>query len=247
MTPETSPETAPPMSEVGRITGVYFDPKKAFADIAARPRWYVPIILLVLAGMAFVYLYTAHVGWEHYMTQKIETSSRTQQLDAEKKASIVQQQAKFASVFGYVGVLVFIPLAAMVMAGAVLLMAKMTGAASLTFKQMLGISSYAMLPGLIASILTIIVLFLKDPEQFNLDNPLAFNLGAFLEPPPNTGKALYSLATSMDLFSFWTILLLATGLTVAVRKFPFSKALMAVVVPWLLYVLVKAGMAGVFS
>jgi hypothetical protein len=247
MTPETAPENAAPMSEVGRITGVYLDPKKAFADIAARPRWYVPIILMVAAALAFVYLYTSHVGWERFMRQTLENNSRMQQLDAEKREAVIEQQTKLAPIFGYVGSLVFIPVAALAIAGAVLLMCKMMGAASLTFKQMFGISSYAMLPTLLASILAIVVLFLKDPEQFNLQNPLAFNLGAFLEPPPNTGKALYSLATSIDLFSFWTILLLATGITVAARKFTFSKALVAVVVPWVIYVLVKSGWTGMFG
>ena len=38
MTPEPqSDNVAPSMSEIGRITGVYLDPKKAFADIAAKP------------------------------------------------------------------------------------------------------------------------------------------------------------------------------------------------------------------
>jgi len=37
MNPE--PPAEPPLSEAGRITGVFFEPKKAFADIGARPRW----------------------------------------------------------------------------------------------------------------------------------------------------------------------------------------------------------------
>jgi len=135
---------------------------------------------------------------------------------------------------------------ALATAGVLLMVCKMMGA-SVGFKQMFGIASYAMLPGLISSILTVIVIFIKNPDDFNLQNPLAFNLGAFLEPPPNSSKALYSMATSIDLFSFWTILLLAVGISVAARKFSFSKALMAVVVPWVVLVLVKVGWAAMFS
>ena len=93
---------------------------------------------------------------------------------------------------------------------------------------MFGITAYAMLPGLISSILAIIVIFIKNPEDFNLQNPLAFNLGAFLEPPPNSGKSALQPGHLHRLFSFWTILLLAVGISVAARKFPFSKALVAV-------------------
>jgi hypothetical protein len=152
-------------------------------------------------------------------------------------------QIKFAPIGAYVVGPIVIVVIALAIAGVLLLVCKMMGA-SLGFKQMFAIASYAMLPGLISSILTIIVIFIKNPEDFNLQNPLAFNLGAFLEPPPNSSKALYSLATSIDLFSFWTILLLAVGISVAARKFPFSKALVAVVMSWVLLVLVKAGWAG---
>jgi hypothetical protein len=248
MTPQPIAENAGPrMSEVSRITGVYFDPKKTFADIAARPNhWYVPLVLLIIAAIAFIYAYSSRVGWERYIRQTIETSSRAQSLTAEQREQQIQTGAKIAPVFGYAGSAIGIPVAALVIAGALLLMCKMMGA-SLNYKQLLAISSYGMLPGLISSILAIVVVFLKNPEDFNLQNPLAFNLGAFLAPPPNTGKALYGLATSLDLFSFWTILLMATGISVAARKFSFSKALTAVIVPWVIYLLVKAGWAAFFG
>lgn len=249
MTPQpTSDESAPPMNEVSRIAAVYFDPKKAFADIAARPGWIVPLVLMIVAAMAFTYTYTTRVGWERYIRQTMENSSRAQNLTTEQRETQIQTGAKIAPIFGYVGSLVFIPVGALVFGGVLLLMCKMMGAGdALNFKKMFCISAYAMLPGLVSSILAIIVMFIKNPDEFNLQNPLVFNLGAFMEPPPNSGKFLYSLATSFDLFSFWTILLLATGISVAARKFPFSKAIVAVVLPWAIYVLIKSAWAGAFG
>ena len=247
MTPELTPapDTAPPLSEVGRITGVYLEPKKAFADIAERPRWYVPLIVLILGAFAFTYFYTTRIGWRGYIAKTMENNPRTRDLPADTRETQINTGAKLAPIFGYVGSLVIIPLAALATAGALLLVCKMMGA-SLRFKQMFAISSYAMLPGLISSILAIIVMFLKNPDDFNLQNPLFFNVGAALEPPPNTGKFLYSVATSIDLFTFWTMLLLATGISVAARKFPFSKAVVAVVVAWVVWVLAKGGWAAAF-
>ena len=247
MTPEASSNNAaPPLGEVGRIADVFIDPKKAFADIAARPGWIVPIVLVVVAYLAFMYCFTTHVGWEHSMRQAMETNSRVQQMDPQQREAALQMQLKFAPIGAYVAGPIVIVVMALVMAGVLLMVCKMMGA-SIGFKQMFGISAYAMLPGLISSLLAIVVIFIKNPEDFNLQNPLAFNLGAFLEPPPNSAKALYSLATSIDLFSFWTILLLAVGISVAARKFPFSKALVAVLVPWVVVVLVKAGWASRFG
>ena len=68
-----------------------------------------------------------------------------------------------------------------------------------------------------------------------------------MEPPPNSGKFVYSLATSIDLFTIWSILLLAVGISVAARKMPFSKAVILVVAPWIIWILVAAGFAGMFS
>ena len=247
MTPEPSTDNAAPrLGEVGRITGVFLDPKKAFADIAAKPGFVVPLILVIVGYLAFMYCFTTHVGWEHSMRQAMETNSRMQQMDAQQRENALQLQLKFAPIGAYVAGPIVIIVIALATAGVLLMVCKMMGA-SVGFKQMFGIASYAMLPGLISSILTVIVIFIKNPDDFNLQNPLAFNLGAFLEPPPNSSKALYSMATSIDLFSFWTILLLAVGISVTVKKFPFSKALTAVLVPWVVVVLVKAGWASLFG
>ena len=53
MTPENSSAVEPPaagMGEFSRISGVFFDPKTAFADIAKRPTWIVPVVLVVVFG-----------------------------------------------------------------------------------------------------------------------------------------------------------------------------------------------------
>jgi hypothetical protein len=246
MTPESSSESAPPMSAVGRLTNVFLDPKKAFADIAARPSWIVPVVLLIVVGLAFIFAFTSRVGWERYFHQIAETNSRMQQMDPQQRETAIQMQIKFGPIFGYVFGVVGPPLMALIVGGVVLLMCKLGGSA-LKFKQTLAIGAWAMLPRVLAGILAIIVMFIKNPEDFNLQNPLAFNLGAFMEPPPNSGKFIYSLATSFDLFTIWAILLVAVGISVAARKMPFSKALILVLAPWIVWVLVSSAVAGIFG
>src|ERR1035438_309477 len=61
-----------------------------------------------------------------------------------------------------------------------------------------------------------------------INNPLAFNPGALMDP----------LASSFELFSFWTILLPATGLKAAAgKKLSFGGALFSVLLPWAVVVL----------
>ncbi|MGA2739412.1 MAG: Yip1 family protein [Bryobacteraceae bacterium] len=247
MTPEPSSENAaPPLGEAGRLTGVLIDPKKAFADIAARPSWILPVMLMIVVGLVFTYIFTTRIGWDRYFHQVAETNSRMQQMDAQARENAIQMQDKFAPIFGYAAAVVGPPLTALIVGGIIVLMCKIGGAA-LKFKQTFAMSAWAMLPRVIAGILAVVVMFIKNPEDFNLQNPLAFNFGAFMEPPPNSGKFIYSLATSVDLFTIWTILLLAAGISAAARKAPFSKALILVVAPWIIWVLAASAVAGMFG
>jgi hypothetical protein len=249
MTPENSPAIEPPPAGIGefsRLTGVFFDPKKAFDDIAKRPTWLVPVVLLIIAGLAVSLTISQTVGWERVVRQGMETSSRAQQMTPEQREQAVAMGTKFASIMAYTAV-VLVPAFFAIMAGVLLGVASGIFSAGLRFKQVFAVVSYASLTGLISSILTIVVLHLKNPEEINVQNALAFNPAAFMDPNTSS-KFLYSLATSLDLFSFWTILLMAVGLKAAAgKKLTFATAVFAVVLPWAVYVLAKSTLAGLFS
>jgi hypothetical protein len=239
------PATDAPLSEISRITGVFLDPKKAFADIAARPRWWAPLVLLIIMVSAFMFTYSKHVGWETYMRKTMETSTRTQGLTAEQKEQAITRGASIAAVTGTIGAVISMPIVYLLVAAVLLVVVKMMGQA-ITFKQMFAITCYSFLTGVVSSALAIVVMFLKNPEDFDLQNPLVFNLGAFLDPQ-SAPKFLHSLATSVDLFSFWTIALLATGIAAAGRKLAWSKALTGVLVPWVIVVVGKAAVTSMFK
>jgi hypothetical protein len=89
-------------------------------------------------------------------------------------------------------------------------------------------------------------MFLKNPEDFDLNNPLMFNLGALFEPNMPS-KFIHSLASSIDLFPIWVMFLMATGLKAAGgKRFSFGSGLSAVVLPWVVFVLGRAAMAAIF-
>jgi hypothetical protein len=113
--------------------------------------------------------------------------------------------------------------------------------ASVNFKKTLGVVSHSMVPAVISTCLVLAVMYLKDPPDFDLNNPAGFNLGFYLDPL-STPAWLVSLGTSIDVFAFWTILLIATGMSVATRK-PWKTSLAGVAAPWALIVLIKVGWA----
>ncbi|MGB7761558.1 MAG: YIP1 family protein [Bryobacteraceae bacterium] len=249
MTPENSPAVAPApagMGEFSRITGVFFDPKKTFEDIAKRPTWIVPMVLIVIAILAVSIVMMQHIGAERIVRHSMDANPRVQQMPADQREAAVAMSIKFASVMAYSAV-IFVPLAYVIISAVLLGVASGILSAGVRFKQVFAIVSYASLTGLISAALTLVVILLKNPDEFNAQNPLAFNPGAFMDP--NTGsKFLYSLATSLDLFTLWTILLIAVGLKAAAgKKLTFGGALFAVVLPWAVWVLGKSALAGLFS
>ena len=249
MTPENAAAVDPQpagMGEFSRIVGVFFEPKKTFADIALRPSWLIPMILLILAGIGGTVVVSQRIGWERIMRQQTEGSSRMQQMTQEQKDQAVAMQMKFAPIGAYAFVILGTPISTVIVA-AVLLGITAIMSAGLRFKQVFAVVTYSWLPRLIAAILTAVVMFLKNPDDINIRNPLAFNVGAFMDPN-SSSKFMYALASSVDLFSIWTILLMATGLKAAAgKKLSFTGAMVAVVAPWALFVLCTSALAGAFS
>jgi hypothetical protein len=235
------------MGEISRLVGVFFEPAKTFRDIAQRPSWIVPMILVILAVIGVTTTMSQRIGWERIFRHQNETNSRYQQMPPEQREQTLAIQMKFAAVGGYAGAIIGVPIYDVVVAAVLLGIAGGLMGGGMRFKQVFAIVCYSGMPGVVSAILTIVVIFLKNPDDFNMQNPLAFNVGAFLDP--NSGsKFMYSLATSLDLFVIWTILLMATGLKAAAgKKLTFTGALIAVLLPWAFMILLKSAAAGLFS
>jgi len=119
------------------------------------------------------------------------------------------------------------------------------GGAGAKFGQAMGIVSHAMIVGLIATVFLILILFLKPPGTIDLENPVATNIGAFL--PESTSKAVMAFAKSIDIFTIWTMLLVAIGFAAVNPKKLKGKSLSIVLSVWAVYVACKMGMAWIFS
>jgi hypothetical protein len=252
--PDMTPENAQPvepaprgMGEFSRVTGVFFEPEKTFEDIARRPTFIVPMLLVILFAVVYSMQIGQRVGWERIARHQLEMSSRAQQLTPEQRESQVAISVKISRVAQYLGPILGVPIYDLVIAGVLLGIVAGIMSAPVKFKQVFAAVAWAGLPGILFSVLAIVVIFIKNPDDFNLSNPLAFNPGAFMDPQTGS-KFVYSLASSLDLFSFWTIFLLATGLKAAAgKKLSFGGAMFSVLLPWCVVVLVKAGFSGMFG
>jgi hypothetical protein len=100
--------------------------------------------------------------------------------------------------------------------------------------------------GIISTPLFLLVLFLKPPGTIDPENPLATNLAAFL--PDDAAKWLVALCKSFDVFTFWTLILIAIGFAaVNPKKLQGAKSFTIAFTVWAAYVVCRVGWAFIFS
>ena len=92
----------------------------------------------------------------------------------------------------------------LIITGCLLLICNFILGGQASFKQMFAVQTHSQMPGIILGVLTIIILFLKDPSDINdPQNIVQANLGLLISD--ETSKFAHRLLMSMDLLSFWQI------------------------------------------
>jgi hypothetical protein len=244
--PVPAPDVQASISSFGRIFGVLFSPGKTFEDIVKKPSWMLPIVLTTILSMAVSFSIDQRINWREFMSQQIEKSPRAAQMSAEQKQQQIEGGAKFSPVFTYciglLGPILAALVVSLVMWGAYSLL----GGASTNFGTAFSITSHAFLTGLISSPLFILILYLKPYGTADLENPIAANLAAFL--PDESAKWLVALCKSFDIFTFWTLILLAIGFAaVNPKKLKGSKTYTIAFGVWAAFVACRVGWAFIFS
>lgn len=244
--PAPEAQSQPSISPVGRITGVFFSPKTTFEDIVRKPSWVLPVVLLTLFSMGVSFAINQRVNWREFMSQQIERSSQAASMSAEQKEQRIEGGAKVSPMFtwaiGVCGPILFTLVVALVMWGAYNLL----GGANTDFGTSFAITSHAALTGLVSSLLFILVLYLKPTGTVDMENPVATNLAVLL--PEDSARWLVALLKSIDIFTFWTLILLAIGFAVTnPKKLKGSKAFTIAFSVWAVYVVCRVGGAWIFS
>jgi len=244
--PAPEAQSQPAISSIGRIIGVFFSPKATFEDIVRKPSWVLPVVLLTLFSIGVSFAINQRINWREFMSQQMEKSPQAANMSAEQKEQRIEGGAKFSPILtwtiGVCGPILFTLIVALAMWGAFNLL----GGANTNFGTSYAITSHAALTGLVSSLLFILVLYLKPYGTVDLENPVATNLAAVLQD--DSAKWLVALLKSFDIFTFWTLILLAIGFaTTNPKKLKGSKAFTIAFSVWAVYVVCRVGSAWIFS
>jgi len=239
-------ETAVPINHFARITGVFFSPKATFAEIVAAPSWIVPLVVLTLFSLIACIALNQRMDWRQFMSQQIEKSPRAANMSAEQKDQQIEGGVKMAPIFTYVFGVPAPAILILLIAAVDLAAFNLLAGANVNFSTSLAIVSHAFLATIVSTAIFLLVLFLKPRGTFDLDNPVAANLGVLV--PEDAPKWLMKLGTSIDIFTFWILILIAIGFAAAnPRKLKFSNAFGIVFGIWVVFVVVRVGWAFIFS
>jgi hypothetical protein len=244
--PGASFEPQASISPLGRIIGVLFSPKATFEDIARKPGWVLPVLLSTVMGILVTAALNQRVDWRDVISQQIEKSPRASNLSAEQKQQQIELGSKISANIVYaVGVVGSILFALVV--GAVMMLAyNLLGGAGASFSQSFGIAAHTLVTGLVSTPIFLLVLFLKPKGTIDPENPVVTNLAAFL--PDESAKWLVALCKSIDIFTLWTLVLLAIGFAaVNPKKLRGSKSYAIAFSVWGAVVVVKVLWAFVTS
>ncbi|MGB7022191.1 MAG: YIP1 family protein, partial [Candidatus Acidiferrales bacterium] len=185
----------------GRIIGAIINPRPTFEDIARKPGWLLPVLLLIILSLTITTVFGKRVGWRAFMEKQLAQNSRVQQLTPEQREQTLETQVKVAPILGYVFGVIGFPIVALVIAAIFMGIFNATSSAALDFKTSFSVVVHSWMPYVIASLLGILILYLKPPDQIDLQNLVASNAGTFLSS--DAPKWLLALCTSLDIFTFW--------------------------------------------
>jgi Yip1 domain len=235
------------LSQVERVVNTFIEPSKTFNDIKRNHSWWLPFLILAVLGYIFCFAAVQHVGWNSLTTNVLRSQPRNaERLD---KGTPAEQAQMLAVTKGFMeGFMVGSPVMVLVLNALFALLlwggfAFVLGGTT-NYGEMFAISIFASLPNALNSLIAIVTVLVSEPQGYNLNLPSPANLAYFLDS--STAPWLMSIAKSLDVFSIWSLILAGFGGALVAKVKP-AKGIVMVVVVWILYVIVKTGLAAAFS
>lgn len=224
------------MNWLARIFNVFFEPRKVFESLKAKPKWLVPFIIVCLLGMGF-----------YYFAYPIIMSDQMNRIEANEKISDAQKemikerigQAEHPPIIQ----LVFQPVAVvflfLILSGIIFFVFNVLMGGDSSFKRVLSVVSHSCLIGIPASIVHFPLVFIK--RTVDIHTSLAILLSTDLK-----GNFIYRFLDGFDIFTFWQVMVLSLGLSV-MYNFSFKKSFIPILIMWIVLILISALLAGLFA
>ena len=230
------------------MQGVFFEPSLTFQEIDRRPNWLFPLLAIIVVVTLSMLVAFERIGLDTIIRNEISDRMLNQELPEEQLDTLVEKvtSSTVAQILIYLQALVAPSLlllcCSLLFTGALYLLG-----GEVHFKKIVSVSAHTFFFYylLYSSLSCIVIFFASDPQGIDLKNPLYSNLGFAVNQEDS--PALYGLASSLDLISFYHLYLLSLGLWTVSKKISRRTVAVAVIVLWALWVTAKIGIAAAFA
>jgi hypothetical protein len=212
----TQPSQEPaPLSEGQRLICTFFAPTRTFTDFCRNASWWAPFLIIAIVSLLFIYVVVQKIGFRKVVDNQIQLlpaqADRIDRLPADQKQKVMQQQVTLTTIISYSAPVIVLGVYA-IFAAVLFGTLKFVADADLTYKAIFALVVYTRLPQLLGTLLAIVsILAGVSGDGFNIQNPVATNAGYFIGP--DGSAVLRALLTPLDVFSLWTLVLTAIGIT----------------------------------
>lgn len=213
--PSQPPQEPAPLSKGQRLVNIFLAPSKTFTDLRGNASWWAPFLIIVIFSTTFVYVVDQKVGFRKVVENQIQLqpkqADRIDRMPADQRQKITQQQVAITRTISYA-----VPAIALILyaafAGVLFATLKFGASAELKYKSLFALIVYTRLPMLLTTVLGMLSLVAGvSADAFNIENPAATNLGYFIGP--DGSPVLRALLSPFDVFTLWTLVLTAIGIT----------------------------------
>jgi hypothetical protein len=242
-TASEEPEPAP-QNFISRLVGVWFSPGATFAEIGRAPRMLAPILALMIIGSVTGYLMINRIGVRGFFRPGFEQAVANGRMPQEQADQQLETMSNGPAamvikwMFPIIGLVQSLVLA--------LILVGENG-----FKPLFSVSLYTLLgTGLVSSVILLIVLYLKPPEEIDINNMLGSNLAALLTVAVGKDglpKFIMALARWVDIFGIWMLTLLAIGYGVVTKRVKSSAFGIALGAIYIVIALIAAAWTALMS
>lgn len=237
-----TPAQQPKYSAVQRLWMMFTSPGEVFSDIGVKPTWLLVMAVLVILMVAAQAVIMPHVDTEATLRARLEARGRD--LSEAQMENAIEQAEKFSK-FGPIITFVVGPIAWVIMAAVFFLMLKLVSSDA-DYPRAFSTTLHGYWPPTLVQLVLTAVLVQRVGKvpQDDLAHVVKANLGAFMSA--DAPAWLSAAAGTISVFNIWIVILLIIGFA-AVGKLSRGKAAAVVLVPWIVWVVAKAGLTAVFS
>lgn len=226
----SSTAVAQPKSVFDRIVGVFINPRETMDDIVARPAWIVPLVLLLLTSVVFMYF------MQELILAQAETGMTAS--NPEMTQAQIDQARPFIKGMTWVSAIVGAPIFYLILAAVFLFAGNVILGGQTNFKTAFSVVCWSGMISLLSSAVMIPVSLAKD--EFTSVTSLSF-----LDSSRDLGSPLFFLLSQLDLFTIWLVVVIGLGFAAA-YKFSSQKGIATAFTAWGIFVVIGVALKAIF-